>query len=92
MSGLCTAGCFKFGFLFMAKMYMVPYWINVMWLDVVTYLHHTVKEVRPSYRCLGLVGCLLCLLVVKLACGQKPPCRAASSLAINSTCCFPGIS
>lgn len=40
-----AAGCFKFGFLFMAKMYMVPYWINVMWLDVVTYLHHTDKEV-----------------------------------------------
>ncbi len=30
----------------MAKMYMVPYWINVMWLDVVTYLHHTDKEVN----------------------------------------------
>lgn len=41
-----AAGCFKFGFLFMAKMYIVPYWINVMWLDVVTYLHHTDKEVR----------------------------------------------
>jgi len=40
-----AAGCLKFGFLFMAKMYIVPYWINVMWLDVVTYLHHTDKEV-----------------------------------------------
>ena len=32
----------------MAKMYIVPYWINVMWLDVVTYLHHTDKEVRAG--------------------------------------------
>lgn len=41
-----AAGTVKFGLLFMAKMYFVPYWINVMWLDVVTYLHHTDKEVR----------------------------------------------
>lgn len=34
----------------MAKMYIVPYWINVMWLDVVTYLHHTDKEVRIGHR------------------------------------------
>ena len=45
-----AAGCFKFGFLFMAKIYMVPYWINVMWLDVVTYLHHTDKEVTNFYQ------------------------------------------
>lgn len=32
----------------MAKLYIVPYWINVMWLDVVTYLHHTDKEVRRA--------------------------------------------
>eukprot|EP00752_Nemacystus_decipiens_P017567 g15742.t1 len=49
MAALLVAGCFKFGFLFMAKMYIVPYWINVMWLDVVTFLHHTDKEV-PWYR------------------------------------------
>ncbi|CAM9496096.1 unnamed protein product [Phaeothamnion confervicola] len=39
----------KFGFLFLAKMYLVPYAINVMWLDLVTYLHHTDPEV-PWYR------------------------------------------
>lgn len=38
----------KFGFLFLAKMYIIPYWINVMWLDVVTFLHHTDKEVRGN--------------------------------------------
>ncbi|CAN0516722.1 unnamed protein product, partial [Scytosiphon promiscuus] len=40
-----SAACAKFGFLFVAKLYFVPYWINVAWLDVVTYLHHTDKEV-----------------------------------------------
>lgn len=50
-----TAGCFKFGFLFMAKLYIVPYWINVMWLDVVTYLHHTDKEVCARHRVKHLV-------------------------------------
>lgn len=43
-----AAGCAKFGFLMVAKLYFVPYWINVMWLDVVTYLHHTDKEVREE--------------------------------------------
>lgn len=47
---ICNASCAgvtaKFGFLFLVKMYMIPYWINVIWLDVVTYLHHTDKEVR----------------------------------------------
>lgn len=39
----------KFGLPFLLKMYFVPYWIFVMWLDVVTYLHHTAKEVRVSF-------------------------------------------
>ena len=43
-----VAACAKFGFLMVAKLYFVPYWINVMWLDVVTYLHHTDKEVREE--------------------------------------------
>lgn len=38
----------KFGLMFLAKMYIVPYWINVIWLDVVTYLHHTDNEVRDD--------------------------------------------
>lgn len=49
-TGLCpiwfSAATVKFGLPFMAKMYLVPYWINVMWLDLVTYLHHTDKRVR----------------------------------------------
>lgn len=44
------AGVAKFGFLWMAKVYMIPYWINVMWLDVVTFLHHTDKEVWESHQ------------------------------------------
>lgn len=34
--------------MFVAKMYLVPYWIFVMWLDVVTFLHHTDKEVSAK--------------------------------------------
>lgn len=43
----------------MAKLYFVPYWINVMWLDVVTYLHHTDKEVSQdiSTSYVQILGC-----------------------------------
>ena len=49
MIGLIKAATVKFGLPFMVKMYFVPYWINVMWLDLVTYLHHTDKTVSVSY-------------------------------------------
>ncbi|CAN0046163.1 unnamed protein product [Discosporangium mesarthrocarpum] len=49
MALLLAATGFKFGFWFLAKMYIIPYWLNVMWLDVVTFLHHTDNEV-PWYR------------------------------------------
>ncbi|CAL0307743.1 unnamed protein product [Lupinus luteus] len=33
------------------KVYGIPYWINVMWLDLVTYLHHHgYKQKLPWYR------------------------------------------
>ncbi|KAJ7959828.1 Omega-3 fatty acid desaturase [Quillaja saponaria] len=35
----------------MLKLYGVPYWIFVMWLDIVTYLHHHAYEQKlPWYR------------------------------------------
>ncbi|WP_051050555.1 fatty acid desaturase [Pseudanabaena sp. PCC 6802] len=40
---------FKFGFLFLFKYYVMPYLVFVVWLDLVTYLHHTVEEI-PWYR------------------------------------------
>ena len=47
----CTAAL---GPLAMAKLYLVPYWVNVVWLDVVTYLHHhgpqDAGEKIPWYR------------------------------------------
>lgn len=49
MISLIKAATVKFGLPFMLKMYFVPYWINVMWLDLVTYLHHTDKAVSLSY-------------------------------------------
>ena len=51
----CT---FAFGPLKMFNLYFMPYWINVIWLDVVTYLHHhgseDPEEELPWYR--GKVG------------------------------------
>ena len=47
----CT---FALGPLAMLKLYVVPYWINVLWLDAVTYLHHhgpsDAEEKIPWYR------------------------------------------
>lgn len=47
----CTAAL---GPLAMFKLYFVPYWVNVVWLDVVTYLHHhgpqDAGEKVPWYR------------------------------------------
>ncbi|CAM9841939.1 unnamed protein product [Chrysoparadoxa australica] len=39
----------KFGLAFLAKTYLIPYVLNVAWLDAVTYLHHTEAGV-PWYR------------------------------------------
>lgn len=50
--GVCA---FKFGPLAVFNLYVVPYWINVVWLDIVTYLHHhgssDKNEQMPWYRC-----------------------------------------
>ncbi|BFG33906.1 hypothetical protein CerSpe_201800 [Prunus speciosa] len=40
-----------FGPIPMLKLYFLPYWIFVMWLDIVTYLHHHGYETKlPWYR------------------------------------------
>ena len=39
----------NYGLLFVVKFYLMPYIVFVMWLDLVTYLHHTVPEI-PWYR------------------------------------------
>lgn len=46
----CTIGL---GPVAMFNLYFMPYWINVMWLDLVTYLHHHGPEDEakiPWYR------------------------------------------
>ena len=52
-----------FGPLKMFNLYFMPYWINVIWLDVVTYLHHhgseDPEEQLPWYRGKVGMGCLL---------------------------------
>jgi acyl-lipid omega-3 desaturase len=40
---------FKFGWLFLVKYYLVPYVVFVIWLDLVTFLHHTEPDI-PWYR------------------------------------------
>lgn len=40
---------YQFGWLFLVKYYLVPYVVFVIWLDLVTYLHHTEPDV-PWYR------------------------------------------
>lgn len=40
---------FQFGWLFLVKYYLVPYIVFVMWLDLVTFLHHTEPDL-PWYR------------------------------------------
>jgi omega-3 fatty acid desaturase (delta-15 desaturase) len=39
---------YNFGWLFLIKFYLVPYIIFVMWLDLVTFLHHTEADI-PWY-------------------------------------------
>ncbi|KAJ7535469.1 hypothetical protein O6H91_12G035300 [Diphasiastrum complanatum] len=47
LAGLTVAA----GPVWMFKLYFMPYWINVIWLDLVTYLHHHGYEKKvPWYR------------------------------------------
>ncbi|EFJ45013.1 hypothetical protein VOLCADRAFT_76038 [Volvox carteri f. nagariensis] len=54
MVAVLVACTVKLGPLAMLNLYFLPYWINVVWLDVVTYLHHhgshDMNEKMPWYR------------------------------------------
>ncbi|KAJ4979862.1 hypothetical protein NE237_010642 [Protea cynaroides] len=51
MLALLGGLCLVFGPVQIIKLYGVPYWIFVMWLDLVTYLHHHGHEKKlPWYR------------------------------------------
>ncbi|KAG6728773.1 hypothetical protein I3842_02G190400 [Carya illinoinensis] len=51
MAALLGYLSFVMGPLQMLKLYFIPYWIFVMWLDLVTYLHHHGHEEKlPWYR------------------------------------------
>eukprot|EP00775_Hariotina_reticulata_P013647 gene13647-13770_t len=54
MLGVLAACTAKLGVGAMFNLYFMPYWIFVMWLDVVTYLHHhgsqNPEEKMPWYR------------------------------------------
>ena len=51
---ILAAATVAVGPLAMFNLYVVPYWINVVWLDIVTYLHHhgphDETERMPWYR------------------------------------------
>jgi acyl-lipid omega-3 desaturase len=49
MVALLAVGTYTWGFLWLVKYYLVPYVIFVMWLDLVTFLHHTDDDI-PWYR------------------------------------------
>ncbi|THF95623.1 hypothetical protein TEA_015233 [Camellia sinensis var. sinensis] len=51
MAALLVGLCFVIGPVQMLKLYGIPYWGFVMWLDLVTYLHHHGHEEKlPWYR------------------------------------------
>lgn len=49
MVGFLGGLTYQFGWLFLVKYYLVPYVIFVMWLALVTFLHHTEPDI-PWYR------------------------------------------
>jgi acyl-lipid omega-3 desaturase len=49
MIGLLAIGTYAWGWLWLVKMYLVPYVIFVIWLDLVTFLHHS-DNTLPWYR------------------------------------------
>ncbi len=49
MVALLAAGTFTWGWLWFVKFYLVPYLGFVVWLDLVTFLHHTDDDL-PWYR------------------------------------------
>ncbi|KAL5809092.1 hypothetical protein ACOSQ3_029783 [Xanthoceras sorbifolium] len=51
MAALLVGLSFVMGPIQLLKLYIIPYWIFVMWLDLVTYLHHHGHEEKlPWYR------------------------------------------
>ena len=51
MVGALLYASSTFGFLWVLKLYLVPYLVNIIWLDAVTYLHHHGFEKKvPWYR------------------------------------------
>lgn len=80
MLGVLALGTYYLGWLPMLLLYVIPYWINVVWLDVVTYLHHhgpqDTNERIPWYRgevlpC-SLTGFHVSAHLVSLACEEIP--------------------
>ena len=54
MLGILAAATLALGPVAMFNLYFMPYWVGVVWLDIVTYLHHhgseDPQEQIPWYR------------------------------------------
>lgn len=54
MVGILALATLRLGPIAMFNLYFMPYWVGVIWLDVVTYLHHhgthDPSEQVPWYR------------------------------------------
>ena len=84
MLAVLAAATVALGPVAMFNLYVVPYWINVVWLDIVTYLHHhgphDEQERMPWYR--GEVRSFPWLPAVLLLCSRCAICPHA---------CAPGL-
>lgn len=104
MLGILAACTFALGPLAMFNLYFVPYWVNVVWLDVVTYLHHhgaqDADEKIPWYRgevCLfpsdapNIRGRLLwCLCGLCMSRGSEASSMGGSLWCACAECAFCG--
>ena len=93
MWAILAASTLALGPLAMLNLYAVPYWINVVWLDAVTYLHHHGPhddEAVPWYRgkvitlaskTQSLVCCKLCFTSHQDINKLNTACTASQSLA-----------
>ena len=92
MLGILAVCTIALGPLAMFNLYFMPYWINVVWLDIVTYLHHhgpeNEAEKVPWYRgevCLPVsTERLHALASVMSACASHDPDLRAPHKAITA--------
>ena len=88
MLGILAASTFLLGLPAVINLYWIPYWLFVVWLDVVTYLHHhgsdNASEKMPWYR--GEASRVSGYSVDLHAFVPPPPHAAAAHIVCSLTC------